>query len=200
MRSQHQAHPHQMNKLTLLLAVLSTALPLQAQVATIQAGDSVELILTGVPANDAQLINGVYRIDKSGRLIGLPFLDSLKIQAVGLSERELAANISATYKDAQIYPDATVNAKLVDNQKAGQSINIGKHGQATRQFPYRQKMTIFDAVMAAGGVNKFGPIGRVIIIRRGNSAVYDLRNDQDKKATLLPDDTIIVNKQGLLEP
>ena len=66
---------HQMTKLRLLFAVLLTTIPLHAQVATIQPGDSVEFVLRGVPASDSQLINGVYSVDRSGRIIGLPFLD-----------------------------------------------------------------------------------------------------------------------------
>lgn len=199
--SQHITHPHQMTKLKLLTTVFFTALPLQAQVATIQAGDSVELILRGVPASDAQLINGVYVVDRSGRLIGLPFLDNRKIEAVGLSEGELAEKLSAIYQDAQIYTNATFSARLDGDGQVGRTVTLGGEVEKPGQFQYRQGMTIFDAVMAAGGNNKFGSLKRVSIIRDGDTiGVCDLRNDEGKRVKLLPNDTVIVDKKSFIEP
>lgn len=64
-----------MTKLILLFIALCATVPLHSRVATIQPGDSVEITtLRGVPASDAQLINGVYVVDQGGLLIGLPFL------------------------------------------------------------------------------------------------------------------------------
>ena len=190
-----------MTKLALLIVVLFATLPLHAQVATIQPGDSVELTLRGVPASDSELINGVYIVDRSGRIIGLPFLDNQKIQAVGLSEGELAEKLSALYQDAQVYSKATFSARLDGNGQVGRSVTLGGEVEKPGQIQYRQGMTIFDAVMAGGGNTKFGSLKRVSIIRGGDTiGVYDLRNDEGKRVTILPNDTVIVDKKGVLEP
>ncbi len=190
-----------MTKLILLIAALLATVSLHAQVATIQPGDSVELILRGVPANEAQLINGIYVVDRSGRIIGLPFLNNQKVNAVGLSEGELAEKLSAIYQDAQIYTSATFSARLDGNGKVGRTVTLGSKVKQPGPIAYRQGMTIFEAVMAAGGNDKFGSLKRVSIIRDGETiGTYDLRSDEGKKVKLLPYDTVLVDEKNILEP
>ncbi len=180
--------------LTLLVACFST-LTINAEVAKIQAGDTIQIDLSGIPNSDAQKINGVYSVDDEGRIIGLPYLDNLNIEASGLTQVELAEKISSDYKKKEIYKNPIVTARLINENQREKIVTVGGRVNRPGQIPYREGMTILDAVRAAGGNDRFGDLKRVSIIRRGKTATYNLGNGEAKRITLLPFDTLSVEEK-----
>ena len=172
---------------------------LTAQVAKIGPGDAVKLTVRGVPDAESQMINGIYEVDASGLLVGLPYIEGA-LQAAGLTEGQLSQNIAAAYKSADIYTKASFTA-IVDTPLQARKITVG--GKVARQGPldYYDNMTIFDAFTAAGGADRFGQRKRVFLLRAGQPRVaYNMDDDEDKSIRLLPNDTIVVDTKRAWEP
>ena len=170
-----------------------------AQVAKIGPGDAVKLTVRGVPDTESQMVSGMYKVDQSGQLVGLPYLEG-SIQAAGLTEGQLSQNIASAYRSADIYTEASFTA-IVDTPLQARKITVG--GKVARQGPldYYDNMTIFDAFSAAGGADRFGQKKRVFLIRSGEAKkTYNMDRDEDKKVRLLPNDTIVVDQKGAFEP
>ena len=196
--------PKSMNQIISKLVKLACACALlggaaHAQVAKIGVGDAVKLSVRGVPDQQSVMLNGVYKVDQSGLLVGLPFLER-NIQAAGLTEGQLSQLIAYAYREADIYTRATFTA-MVDAPPENRRIMVA--GKAARQGPlnYVANMTIFDAFSTAGGADKFGQKKRVYLLREGQrKGPYNMENDADKQVLLLPNDTIEVDTKKWNEP
>ena len=190
-----------MKKMKLILviaAVFSAAVSAVAQTPTVRAGDAVTVTIRGVPDQESARVSGVYKVDQNGELVGLPYLDGYRINAIGLTEGQLSKKIAGAYRDAQVYTQATITA-LVDQPEMQRTITLG--GKITRPGPvaFREGMSIYEAVMAAGGPTRFGSLKKVTLFRKGNKSDYDIEKDENKTVTLLPGDTVMINEKGLLE-
>lgn len=189
-----------MRSLQLILAfLLATLLPVSAQVATIGPGDAVKVTVRSVPEKDMAMLNGVYKVDANGRLVGLPFLQGA-LQASGLTEGQLAQNITAAYKAAGIYTSPSFTA-IVDTPPTARRITVG--GRVIRPGPqdYVENMTVFQAFTAAGGADRFGQKKRVFLLRSGQEKqTFNMENDADKVVRLLPNDTLEVDAKRAWEP
>jgi protein involved in polysaccharide export with SLBB domain len=179
----------------LLLAAMSVS---HAQVPKVGPGDAVKVTVRGVPDTESTMVNGVYKVDANGLLVGLPYLEG-SLQAAGLTEGQLSQNITAAYKMADIYTKASFTA-IVDSPPMARQITVG--GRAIRQGPqnYFENMTIYDAFTAAGGADKFGQRKRVFLLRPGEpKQEYNMDNDEHKTVRLLPNDTIVVDPKKAWE-
>ncbi|MFM7181462.1 MAG: polysaccharide biosynthesis/export family protein [Verrucomicrobiales bacterium] len=188
-----------MRLLCILLLCLAALSPISAQVATIGAGDAVKVTVRSVPEKDMNMLNGVYKVDANGRLVGLPFLQG-GLQAAGLTEGQLAQNMTAAYKNAGIYSNPSFTA-IVDAPPQARRITVG--GQVGRPGPqdYVENMTIFQAYTAAGGADRFGQKKRVFLLRPGeDKKTYNMEKDADKVVRLLPNDVVEVDNKRVWEP
>ena len=186
-----------------LLMVLMLVGPLMtgfvtAQTPAVRPGDAVTVTIRGVPDQESARVSGVYKVDQNGELVGLPYLDGYKIIAVGLTEGELSKRIAGAYRDAQIYTKATITA-LVDQPEMQRTVTMGGKINRTGPIPYREGMTLYEAVMAAGGPTRFGSLKKVILYRNGNKSEYNIEKDENKTVTLLPGDTIEIEEKGAFE-
>lgn len=183
----------------LLLFCLVCLFPVSAQVATIGPGDAVKVTVRSVPEKDMAMLTGVYKVDANGRLVGLPFLQG-GLTAAGLTEGQLAQNITAAYKAAGIYTNPSFTA-IVDSPPQARRITVG--GRVVRPGPqdYVENMTIFQAFTGAGGADRFGQKKRVFLLRPGQAKqTYNMENDSDKIVRLLPNDVIEVDVKKMWEP
>jgi protein involved in polysaccharide export with SLBB domain len=188
-----------MRFLSILFFCLATLFPVSAQVATIGPGDAVKVTVRSVPEKDMAMLNGVYRVDANGRLIGLPFLQG-GLQAAGLTEGQLAQNMAAAYKNAGIYSNPSFTA-FVDAPPQTRRITVG--GRVVRPGPqdYIEGMTMFQAFTGAGGADRFGQKKRVFLLRPGQAKQsYNMEKDDDKSVRLLPNDVIEVDTKKAWEP
>lgn len=184
-----------MMKLTLVIAaVVSAAASAMAQSPTVRAGDAVTVTIRGVPDQESARVSGVYKVDQSGELVGLPYLDGFRINAIGLTEGQLSKKIANAYRDAQVYTKATITA-LVD-QPTQRTVTLGGKISKPGPVPYQEGMTIYEAVMAAGGPTRFGSLKKVTLHRKGVLSQFNIEKDENKTVTLLPGDTVEINDKS----
>lgn len=190
-----------MKKMKLILvavAAFSAAVSAVAQTPTVRAGDAVTVTIRGVPDQESARVSGVYKVDQNGELVGLPYLDGYRINAVGLTEGQLSKKIAGAYRDAQVYTKATITA-LVDQPEMQRTVTLGGKITQPGPVPFREGMTIYEAVMAAGGPTRFGSLKKVSLFRKGEKSNYNIEKDENKTVTLLPGDTILINDKGAFE-
>ena len=58
--------------------------------------------------------------------------------------------------------------------------------------PYQRDMTLFSAVMAAGGPTEFGAANRIELFRNTRKYIYDLSKGDHKLLKVFPNDVINV--------
>lgn len=188
-----------MMKLMIVTALVFSAVSgAVAQTPTVRAGDAVTVTIRGVPDQESARVSGVYKVDQSGELVGLPYLDGYRINAIGLTEGQLSKKISGAYRDAQVYTKATITA-LVDQPEMQRTITLGGKISKPGPVPFREGMTIYEAVMAAGGPTRFGSLRKVVLFRKGKKSEYNIEKDVNKNVTLLPGDTVMINEKGAFE-
>lgn len=176
----------------LFLSLLSGSL--QAQTAVLKGSDTVSLELK-VPAEDAPNVSAVYPISAQGT-IKLPYLG--EIRAAGMSTTDLARRVEAAYRAAEIYTNPTVVVNL--GQATGGGVGAahivtvgGEVKSGGREVPLRDRMRLYQAIMAAGGLTEFADPKKVRLMRGNRSQVFDIRKIQDNGSNnpiLMDGDTI----------
>lgn len=120
----------------------------------IEAGQSVIVKIMGVPAEEKAKIDEVYPISKAG-FINLPFVNELP--AAGLEAGQLAKSIQKAYKDGGYYNNAVIQviANKIDIEPQEQQVHLAGHVRAPGPRPFKKGLTIFQAIQAGGGPDKF---------------------------------------------
>mgnify|MGYP000527747469 CR=1 FL=1 len=180
------------------LMMLSSVVTASAQAPTVRPGDAVTVTIRGVPDQESSRVSGIYKVDQSGELVGLPYLDGYRINAAGLTEGQLSKKIAGAYRDAQVYTKATITA-LVDQPDVQRTVTLGGKIARPGPVPFRQGMSLYEAVMSAGGPTRFGSMKKVTLYRGGKQTRYNLEKDESKTVTLLPGDTIEIGEKGAFE-
>lgn len=173
-----------------LLACAST---LQAQ--RVEAGRSVKLTITGVTAPEKQEFDGEYPVSEGGS-INLPHVGPLP--AVGLTSQELSAKIQNAYIKAGIYTNPTVQS-VITTLTAGPTelvVHVAGQVQKNGATPYNPKLTVYQAVAAAGGATAYGAMNRVELNRGGKIEKIDLEKPAGQAVKTLPGDTITVREKN----
>ncbi len=188
-----------MNLILVLVAVFAAAVSAMAQTPKVRAGDAVTVTIRGVPDQESARVSGVYKVDQNGELVGLPYIDDYRINAIGLTEGQLAQKIAGAYRDAQVYTKATITA-IVDQPVMQRTVTLGGKINKPGPVAYREGMSIYEAVMAAGGPTRFGSLKKVILMRSGGvTKTFNIEKDEYKTVTLLPGDTIEIGEKGAFE-
>lgn len=175
--------------LTTLLAVLAVACP-AVQAVPIQAGQMIRIAIIGVPPGEASRINNNYLVDESGivRLWGIS-----DMKASGLSATALAKKIEQAYRSAEIYTNPTIQIFTDSGDALVQElVTVGGRVRSPGPKPFQTGMTLFQAIMAAGGPTDFGASNRVKLYRNGKVYEYDLTKGDHKLLKVYPNDTIDV--------
>ena len=158
---------------------------LQAQ---IEAGGAISITIQGVPTGEQSRINGGYPVSEKG-FITMWKVGSIKV--AGMDSEALARRIETAYREAEIYtsPVIQIVADSSDNLTV-HVITIGGKVRAPGPKPYRRGMTLYQAVMSAGGPTEFGAINRISLYRNGKRFIYDLNKGEHKLLKIYPRDTI----------
>lgn len=180
-----------MNLKKALLLVVTMAVAAATASAEIQNGKSVKISIANVPDADKTTINNIYPVSDGGT-INMPFIGL--VRASGMSPQALAMSLQAQYKNAGIYNNPTIQ---VINTAEGDAVNqeiVTVGGFVTRPgpVPYRNELTLWQAVQAAGGATPFGSMKRVTVFRDGKSRVYDIDKAENKRIQLQRNDTVEV--------
>ncbi len=132
--------------------------------------------------------------------ISLPLVPDLV--AAGRSPTQLATDITARLKRYVVDPNVTVMVRSFVGAPSHQVRILGEATQP-RTLPYREGMTVVDAVLEARGLTRFAAGNRAEIIRRGASGepprvlrvrLDDLMRggDLSQDVPLRPGDTIVI--------
>jgi polysaccharide export outer membrane protein len=158
-----------MKKLFLsLLFVLTIASGLYAQ-ATLRAGDTIEIHMAGVPADEIQMVSAQYTVDDTG-MLNLPYINGVKV--VGLLPNQAQKLIEDKFKSEEIYthPSITINI-----QTGVRFVNVGGQVRAPGRVPYTPDLTLMSVINAAGGFTDFADQKRVRYVHDSKVQVLDVR-------------------------
>lgn len=118
------------------------------------------------------------------------------VQAAGLTSDQLASAIRE--RMSKYVRDPVVTVVVSDFHGAlGQQVSIVGAATRPQSIPYRDKMTVLDAMIAAGGLTPYANGNAAVLIRGGKS--YSLHLDDllrggkmGDNVPLLPGDTIVI--------
>ena len=178
--------------LTILL-ILTAVLPM-LQAGTIQSGQAVQITIQGVPPQEAARINGTYPVSDAG-YVRLWSIGNIK--AAGVDSAVLGQKIEASYKTAEIYTNPTIQVLADSSDRLVEKMwTVGGKVRAPGAKPWASGMTLFQAVMAAGGPTEFGAMNRVKLYRNGRVYTYDLGKGDHKLLKVYANDTIDVPQKN----
>lgn len=138
-------------------------------------------------------LSSTVQVRPDGR-ISAPLLDGLP--AAGSTAEQVAARIRERL--AQYVRDPVVTVVVSDFHGAlGQQVSIVGAAAKPQSIPYRDRMTVLDAMIAAGGLTPYADGNAAVLVRHGTSyslRLGDLLRDGVMAANvpLLPGDTIVI--------
>lgn len=186
-----------MKKLLTVAVLLTTSFSAAlAQVGELplRVGDRITISIGAIPDNEVAQINKVYTISDNGTI---NLLHIGEVRAVGSKPSTLQKSIERTYVDREIYtrPNVLVSIDGGGGEATMRSVTItgvNKPGAV----PYKQGMTLSQAIMTAGGPTPFASMKKVKLIRAGASpSVHNLSSGAGNPSIdvqVQPDDQIIV--------
>ncbi|MGA0899649.1 MAG: polysaccharide biosynthesis/export family protein [Luteolibacter sp.] len=162
--------------------------------AQIKSGKAIHITISGVPAEEKARFDVMYPVSDRG-MVNMPFIG--KVQAAGLKAEDLATLLQQKYKQAQIYTNPTFqvidsDAKTIDQQL----VIVGGFVRRPGPTPFFDRMTLWQAIQAAGGANEFGSMNRVELTRNGNVTKYDCTESENQQVRLRPGDAINVPQKN----
>jgi polysaccharide export outer membrane protein len=153
------------------------------EVYRIKQGDGLVMMIRTVTAEQMEVV-----VDENGE-IRLPLLDP--IRAVGLTVTELEQAIQKAYIQGKIYRNVTVHAYV-----PSRSYFLQGEIRAPGRYPLASgRITLLQAIAAAGGYSEFAAPNRVEIIRKGETIRVDakeMERNPDKDMELESGDLIKV--------
>ena len=178
-------------RLFIALLALCLVAPASAQ---IKAGKAIQITISGVPAEEKARFDVKYPVSSSG-MINMPFIG--KVRAAGRKAEDLAADLEKRYKEAEIYTDPVFQVIANDGQTVDQQlVIIGGFVRRPGPTPFFDKITLWQAIQAAGGANEFGSMNRVELTRNGKVIKYDCSKPENQQIRLRPGDAINVPQKN----
>jgi polysaccharide export outer membrane protein len=123
------------------------------------------------------------------------------VQAGGLTPEEVAANIRGKLSQYVRDPNVTVTVTALRSHEFLNRVRITGAVRTPRSLPYRQGMSVLDAILEAGGINDFAAPNRTKLYRRqkDKTQVFDIelgdilnKGRLETNATLMPGDVVTV--------
>ncbi len=163
--------------------------------AQIQAGKTVIVTATGIPAEEKGRIEGNYPVSDSGT-VNMPFIGS--VRAAGLRNEDLARSLQNRFISEGYYTNITIQvlSSLEDTNVNQQMVHVGGFVRRPGPVPFVRGLTLYQAIQAAGGETEFGTIRRVRVFRGNSQKEYDVSQTQFMKIPLEPSDTIDVPQKN----
>src|SRR5262249_24126020 len=178
----------------LMLAValaIAAAASGQTTDALLRRGDTIEMRIGGVPAEEASIFNMTYTIDGSGRL-NLPHISHVK--GAGLTAGQAKDVIEKTYRAREIYTNPSINIII---QAANRQVSVGGAVKLPQRVAYTPDLTALSAINAAGGFNEFANQSKVRVLRSGQVIMVnckEVRKNPTLDVRLQPGDIIEVSE------
>ena len=158
--------------------------------AALRAGDTFDLRIGGVPADEMGVITGNYTIDGDG-FMNISYLSKLRVG--GMTASQIQSLVERSYVDRGIFTHPTV---VITVNPGARFVNVGGSGmKGESRVPYTPDMTLLTAITAGGGLNDYADPKRVRLLRSGQVQVIncnEIRRNPEKDIKLLPGDIIQV--------
>lgn len=127
--------------------------------------DPLQVSLLGIP--EEKQLDTI--IDEKGT-ITLPYIDE-PVRASGMTTSELERKIQRIYMDGQIYRNITVNVATT-----AKSYYMEGEVRNPQEYPLTRRITLMQAVAAAGGYNDYANRSNVTITRNGQIMKFNIRS------------------------
>ena len=176
-----------------LLSCLTNAIAQTGEL-PLKKGDRITVSIGGIPDNEIAQIRNVYTVSDDGTI---PLLYIGNVRAVGLKPSSLQKSIEQTYISQEIYtrPSVLVSIDGGESERTMRTVMVSGANKPGA-VPYRQGMTISQAIMTAGGPTPFGSMKKVKLVRVGRTpTIHNLSGGTGDPAVdiqVQPDDQIIV--------
>lgn len=157
--------------------------------AVFRPGDTFELRLGGVPADEGVQVSSTYTIDGGGGL-NLPYIGKLTV--AGMNSSQVQSVVERTYIERGIYTHPSITLVV---QAQARFVNVGGHVKAPQRVNYTPDMTLLSAINAAGDFDDFADQRKVRLIRGQTVKIVDckqIRKNPANDVQVLPGDQIQV--------
>ncbi len=131
----------------------------------LRALDPLQISLLGIP--EEKQIETV--IDEKGT-ITLPYIDE-PITAFGMTTSELERKIQRIYTDGKIYRNITVNIST-----KAKIYYVEGEVRNPQEYPLNRRITLLQAIAAAGGYTEYANRRKVTITRNGQIMKFDSKD------------------------
>jgi len=154
--------------------------------AVFRPGDTFELRLSGMPAEDSEQFRQAFTIGTDGYL-SIPLAG--RVRAAGLTQSQLERAIEQKLIAEEIFrfPTATINVA-----PQARFVTVGGQVRNPNRFQWAPDLTLLTALSSAGGGGDFAG-DKVELIRGGKMLMFSikkLRKDPTQDPKLMPGDRI----------
>lgn len=161
----------------------------------IKPNQTLQISIQGVPPSEQARLNSTYQVSAGGTIT---MWEIGTIRASGRTASQLAATIAAAYRSRGIYNNPSFQVVVPNDQNIVlKTVTVGGFVNGPGPKPYRDGMTLWEAVSAAGGANAFGASNRVKLYRNGKVYTYNLKTDQHKGVKMYPGDAVEVPEKNI---
>jgi protein involved in polysaccharide export with SLBB domain len=154
--------------------------------AVFRPGDSLDMRVSGIPAEDATAFPSPITIGADG-MINITYAG--QIHAAGLTQSQLEQVIQNRFISEKIFRWPTVAINVMSQQRA---VTVGGSVRAPGRQPWTADLTLMSALSAAGGPSDFAT-DKVNVIRNGVATQYRMKQLKKNPANdpkLLPGDQV----------
>ena len=157
--------------------------------AVLRAGDTVDIRLGGVPAEETAALTATQTVDEGG-MVNIPYIGKVKVS--GLDSDRAQQIIESRLISGKIYTNPTITISV---QTSTRFVNVTGEVKGSGRVPYTADLTVMSSIAAASGFNDFADRKRVKLTRNGKVQVLDTRKfaiDPSLDVKVLPGDQIFV--------
>ena len=172
----------------LFVAGLFAGRTCQAQ-AVLRPGDTVEVRLGGVPAEEIGAFSILQAIDDGG-MLNLSHIGKIKVAGLDVSEAQRL--IEGKLRSDKIYTSPVITINVQTNTRL---ISVTGEVKASGRLSYTADLTVMTAIAGAGGFNDFADKKHVKLIRAGKMQMLDttkFTSNPELDLKVLPGDQIFV--------
>lgn len=137
--------------------------------ATFRVGDTFEIKISGVPAEEQAQVNNTYTIDANGT-INLPYIN--KVRAQGLTAGQFASAVESSYRASKIYSNPTITIVVAQTARF---VSVGGAVRTPSRVQFTEDMTLLTAINAAGGFNDFADQSKVRLLRGNDAKIFNVK-------------------------
>jgi len=170
-----------------VLLILLTACGAWAQ-APLRAGDTIEIRISGVPAEETATYNGAYTIDDQG-MINVPYINQVKVS--GFLPNQIQETIQNRLIEEKIFTHPTITIL----QSTIRFVDVAGEVKSPQRVSFTADMTLLSALNAAGWFTDFADQKHIRLVRENKTTLYNMKAIRDNPALdpkILPGDKIVV--------